>query len=405
MSGMSVWIPPVVASPGDVLSLISAGRATTRAELGRVTGLSRTAVAARLAALREANLVIEDEPGPSGGGRPPARLSFNSDAGTVLAAAIGRSRTQLGVCNLAGDLLASSEIEQEVGAGPDEVMPKVATNLGFLLEQAGRSPGSVRAFGCSIPGTVDLERGASLDSPLMTGWDGVELAPYLTSLAVAPVLVDNDATVLALSERRGHLETYLDVLAIKASTGLGAGIVANGVGIRGARGAAGDIGHIKTPAAEGKACRCGDTGCLEAVAGGWALVQEMQGRGRDVGHVRHLVALAVAGDAEARRLIREAGRRLGEVLASAVNILNPEAVVVGGDMAAAYDTFVAGMRETLYAGATAAATKDLHVLPSTHGDRAGLVGCAALALDHVLAPHAIDALLAGTVRRSAAAEN
>jgi predicted NBD/HSP70 family sugar kinase len=405
MSGMSVWIPPVVASPGDVLSLISAGRATTRAELGRVTGLSRTAVAARLAALRQANLVIEDEPGPSGGGRPPARLSFNSDAGTVLAAAIGRSRTQLGVCNLAGDLLASSEIEQEVGAGPDEVMPKVTTNLGFLLEQAGRPPGSVRAFGCSIPGTVDLERGASLDSPLMTGWDGVELAPYLTSLAVAPVLVDNDATVLALSERRGHLETYLDVLAVKASTGLGAGIVANGVGIRGARGAAGDIGHIKTPAAEGKACRCGDTGCLEAVAGGWALVQEMQARGRDVGHVRHLVALAVAGDAEARRLIREAGRRLGEVLASAVNILNPEAVVVGGDMAAAYDTFVAGMRETLYAGATAAATKDLQVLPSTHGDRAGLVGCASLALDHVLAPHAIDALLAGTAPRSAPAED
>ena len=76
------------------------------------------------------------------------------------------------------------------------------------------------------------------------------------------------------------------------------------------------------------------------------------------------------------------------------------AVVVGGDMSAAYDTFVAGMRETLYARATAAATKDLVVLPATHGDRAGLVGCAALALDHVLAPATIDAMLGSPPGRS-----
>jgi predicted NBD/HSP70 family sugar kinase len=214
------------------------------------------------------------------------------------------------------------------------------------------------------------------------------------------VRVDNDATVLALSERRGHLETYDDVLAIKASTGIGAGIVAAGHGIRGARGAAGDLGHTKTPAAEGKACRCGDTGCVEAVAGGWALVQEMRDHGHEVGHIRQLVAHAVAGDPDARRVIREGGRRLGEVVADAVNLLNPAAVVVGGDMSAAYDTFVAGMRETLYARATAAATKDLVVLPATHGDRAGLVGCAALALDHVLAPATIDAMLGSPPGRS-----
>lgn len=395
MSPVSMtWVPPVVASPGDVLSLIRSGRATTRSEVGKVTGLSRTAVAARLSALREAGLVIEDELGPSAGGRPPARLTFNAAAGTVLAAAIGRSRVQLGVCDLDGSLLAMTDLDQEIGAGPDEVMPRVAKHLGILLEEAERTPESVRAFGCSIPGTVDLERGASLDSPLMTGWDGVELAPFLTSIADAPVRVENDATVLALSERRGHLEQYADVLAIKASTGIGAGIVAAGHEIRGARGAAGDFGHTKTPAAEGRACRCGDTGCVEAVASGWALVQELREQGHEVGHIRQLVAEAVAGDPEARRVIREGGRRLGEVVAAAVNLLNPAAVVVGGDMAAAYDTFVAGMRETLYAGATAAATKDLVVLPATYGDRAGLVGCAALALDHVLAPAAIDAMLA-----------
>ncbi|MGN6132012.1 MAG: ROK family protein, partial [Nocardioidaceae bacterium] len=163
---------------------------------------------------------------------------------------------------------------------------------------------------------------------------------------------------------------------------------------RGGLGAAGEIGHTRTPAAADAVCRCGDTGCLEAVAGGWALVQALRAQGRDLGHVRRLVALAVEGDAEARRMVRDSGRRLGEVLASAVNLLNPQAVVIGGDMAGAYDTFVAGLRESLYGAATALATRELQILPATHGEAAGVVGCAALALDEVLSVAAVDALVA-----------
>ena len=116
--------------------------------------------------------------------------------------------------------------------------------------------------------------------------------------------------------------------------------------------------------------------------------------GREVGHVRELVALALQGDAEARGLLRESGRQLGEVLAVAINLLNPQAVVLGGDMAAAFDTYAAGVRESVYARAAALATRDLQFLPATYGDRAGVVGCAALALDHVLSPSAVDAYLA-----------
>lgn len=130
------------------------------------------------------------------------------------------------------------------------------------------------------------------------------------------------------------------------------------------------------------------------MAGGWALCAQMAANGRPVGHVRELVALALQGDAEARHLVRESGRHVGELLAIAINLLNPQAVVVGGDMAGAFDTFAAGLRESVYARAGALATRDLQFLPAAHGDRAGLVGCAALALDHVLAPSAVDARLA-----------
>jgi len=389
---------PGPATAGEVFSLIRDGRARTRSDVGRLTGLSRTAVAARVASLLESGLVVEgvdEEREPSTGGRPPVGLRFNRDAGVVLAGAIGRSRTQLGVCDLDGGVLATTDLEQEVGAAPDDLMPQVLAGFTDLLKEAGRRATDVRAVGLSIPGTVELERGASLDSPIMAGWNGVELAPYLENLTGGrvPVLVDNDANVMALSERRGHLERHRDLLFVKASTGIGVGIVTDGRLLRGALGAAGEIGHNKIAAAQGLPCRCGDTGCLEAVAAGWALVQAARTGGHEITHVRDLVALAVKGDADARHLVRVAGRRIGEVVASTVNVLNPEAVVVGGDLAQAYDPFVAGLRESLYSQASALATRELVIVPVTHGEQSGVVGCAALAIREVLDSAAVDRAL------------
>lgn len=382
------------ATSGEVFALIRSGAASTRSDVARATGLSRTAVAARLGVLLESGLVVEGDEAPSSGGRPPARLRFDRSAGVVLAGAVGRSRTQLGVCDLDGEVLVDADLDQEVGVGPEELMPLLVARMTELLDEVGRTGSDVRGVGLSIPGTVDFESGTSLDSAIMRGWDGVALTPYLRTIVDAPTFVDNDANVMALSERRGHLERFRHALLVKASTGLGVGVVSDGRILRGALGAAGEVGHTKTPAAQGRVCRCGDVGCLEAVAGGWALVQAMREQGRDLGHVRDLVALAREGDGEARRLVRDSGRRTGEVLAGAVNLLNPEAVIVGGDMALAYDTFVAGLRETVYSNATALATRELQIVPTTHGESSGVVGCAAMVLEQVLSVAAVDAALA-----------
>jgi predicted NBD/HSP70 family sugar kinase len=379
-------------SAGDIYALIRDRRAITRAEIRQLTGLSRTAVTARVAALAARDLVIEREQAPSTGGRPATYLTFNADAGVVLSAAIGRSRTRLAVCNLAGDILASTDIDQSPGLGPDDLMPDIVKRLDALLDDSGRRDDRIYGVGVSLPGTVDQQRGCSLDSPIMTGWDGVPLPPYFAELTDAPVILDNDVNVIASVERRGDRAAFDDLLVIKASTGLGAGIIAGGSLQRGAVQAAGEFGHNKTPAAEGVPCRCGDTGCLEAIAGGWALVRALQNEGRPVGHLRDIVELANSGDADARRMIRDSGRHVGEVLAAAVNLLNPAVLVVAGDMAGAYDVFVAGLRETLYGNATALATRALQVVPCTYGDRSGVIGGAIMALDHVLSSDAIDAV-------------
>ena len=176
---VDVRVQPVVresVTAGDLLALLRSGRASTRADLRGVTGLSRTAVVARVNALAEAGLLQLGAELASTGGRPPGSLVFNTDAGVVLAAAIGRSRSQVAVFDLGGTELASSAVEHEIGAGPDDVMPGVADHLSSLLE---RELPPVLGIGVSLPGVVDAGRGVSVDTPVMAGWDGVPLAPYL----------------------------------------------------------------------------------------------------------------------------------------------------------------------------------------------------------------------------------
>lgn len=384
-----------MANVGEVFALIRELRDTTRTELGQLTGLSRTAVAARVAALLEVGLVAESERAASTGGRPAAMLTFDGDAGIVLCVGIGISRTRIAVCNLAGEIIATSDIDQEVALGPDDLMPDVVKRLDVLLQDHPGVP--VYGVGLSLPGPVDRTRGCSVNSPILRGWDGVELRPYFAELAMlgsGPVLMDNDANAIAIGERGGELERLDDLLVLKASTGLGAGIIAGGVLQRGAAQAAGEFGHNKTSAAEGLSCRCGDTGCLEAVAGGWALVHALQQQGREVRHMRDVVELVHAGDPEARRMVRDSGRLVGEVVAPAINLLNPAVLVIAGDMAAAYDVFVAGLRETLYGNASAMATRELQIVAAAHGGHSAVVGTAAMVLDEVLSPRAVDNLVA-----------
>jgi predicted NBD/HSP70 family sugar kinase len=384
------------ATAGELLELVRSGRASTRSQLRLLTGLSRTAVTARVSSLTAAGLLLLGEELASTGGRPPGALVFNKDAAVVLAVAIGRSRSQLAVLDLDGQELTSDSRDHEVGVGPDELMPQIVERLRTLLDDvqsdSGRPP--ILGIGLSLPGTLDPVRGLSIGSPVMSGWDGVELAPFFAGLGEAPLFVANDADVLARSELLGGAGSLGDVLVVKASTGLGLGIVADGRVLSGSLGAAGEIGHTIVDAAGELPCRCGATGCLETVAAGWALVARMAEAGQPVGHVRDLVALALQGDSFARGLLRDSGRELGEVLAVAINLLNPAAVVIGGDMAAAFDFYVAGVRESVYRRSAPLATRDLQFLAATHGDRAGVVGCAALALDHVLSPLAVDARLA-----------
>lgn len=380
------------ASAGEVFRLIRQGHAATRSDIGRLTGLSRTAVTLRVTQLLDKGLVVERADGGSTGGRPPVRLRFHADGGIVLAAALGASRAQLAVCDLAGTVLDETEFGVDLAEGPDVLLDTAVKHLDQLLAESGRPREALWGVGVSVPNAIDIATGTSLSPAVQPGWGDVAVADHFGTRFGVPVRVDNDVNVLALAEHRRHPEVD-DLLVIKASTGIGAGLIMRGRLQRGALGAAGELGHTKVAGADDVGCSCGNAGCLEAVAGGRALAAACTELGRPATDAFGVAELVRAGDPEALRLVRQAGRRIGEVIAGAVNLLNPALIVVGGDLAHAYEPLVAGMREVIYQRATATATRSLRIEPSEMHARAGVGACATLILDDVLSRRAVDTLL------------
>ena len=379
-----------LTGPGAILDLIRHGQAQTRADLVRQTGLARSTVAQRVDALLAGGLVHEVAVAASTGGRPPTVLALNRNAGVVLAADLGATHSRLAVSDLSGEPLAELAADMDIADGPERVLGWVDDSFRTLLTKSKRKRGDVRGIGIGLPGPVSFSTGQAVNPPIMPGWDGFSVPLWFGARLDVPVLVDNDVNIMALGEHRVHFRETENLLFVKVGTGIGCGIVAGYEIHRGAQGAAGDIGHIRVDGHDDTVCRCGNTGCLEAMAGGRALARRLTEAGAPAEGTRDVVELVRAGDTRAVRMVREAGRYLGEVLAACVNFFNPAVIVIGGDLGDVHDQLLAGIREVTFQRSLPLATQHLRTVPARLGDRAGITGAAIMAIEHVLAPDAID---------------
>ena len=384
-----------VNTPGELLSLIRAGTAVTRADLARHTGLARSTVAQRVDALLASGLVLEAGDTPSTGGRPATMLAFNHQAGVVLVADLGATHARVAVTDLAGTTLAERAGDLDIALGPAEVLKWVSARFHELLDQTAHAAADVRGIGIGVPGPVEFDTGRPVNPPIMPGWDGFDIPGWFADRYGAPVLVDNDVNIMARGEHWVHWRRTPHLLFVKVGTGIGCGIVADGHIHRGARGAAGDIGHIRATG-EDVICACGNIGCLEAVAGGHALATRLAASGVEAQNSRDVVRLVHEGNVKATQMVRAAGRTLGEVLAGTVNFFNPAVIVIGGDIAEAHAQLLAGVREGIFSRSLPLATRDLRVVQCRLGDRAGITGAAITAIEQVLAPAAVDRTLQAT---------
>ncbi|MFF4762255.1 ROK family protein [Streptomyces sp. NPDC001292] len=383
-------------SLGEVLSLISSGAATTRADIARITGLARSTVTQRVDALMAHGFVDEEADGGSTGGRPPRRLVLRTREHTVAGVDLGASHCRVALLDIGGTLLTAQEDPLMIADGPQAVLRHVERALHTLLKDAGRSPRTLRSIGVGVPGPVDFSTGRPVDPPIMPGWHQYPIPDFFDEHFGVRALVDNDVNVMALAEQRRAFSSTRYMLYIKVGTGIGCGIVTDGRLHRGAQGSAGDIGHIRVGERE-ELCRCGNSGCLEAIAGGVALARRLSALGLEAASGLDVVRLVRKGNRDAIRMVREAGRAVGDVLAGLVNFFNPETVVLGGALAAVHEQLLAGVREAVYRRSHPLATHVLRIEPSRTGQNGAAIGAGILAVEHALSPEQVDRVLAGVV--------
>ncbi|MFF8682945.1 ROK family protein [Streptomyces sp. NPDC015237] len=389
------------ASAGALLHLIRSGRANTRADLQQATGLSRSTVGQRLDLLNRAGW-LRHATGSSTGGRPSHRIVFEPGHASVIAFDLETRHARAAVLDLAGTILAEHTAPLDVAEGPEHVLDRLAEWFPDLIAAAGIPASHVAGIGLSVPGPVDWESGQVIEPPIMPGWDRYPIRERLRKAYAAktgldpaahavPVLVDNDANLMALAEYQANHRDCASFVLLKVSTGIGAGVVIGDSLYRGIDGGAGDIGHIRLHDRSDALCMCGSHGCLAAVASGRAIAKELSALGLDTTSGRDVRRLLNEGHPDAVRLAREAGRRVGEVLVTVVTLLNPGVLMIAGELSGV--PFLTGVRELVYQRAMPRATANLQVVTSRLGDHAGLVGAAAMVVEHLYSPAGADARL------------
>lgn len=387
-----------------VLDEIRSARSRSRAEIGARTGLSRGVVAQRVNELIASGLVLEGDVGPSTGGRPPRQVSFRADAGHVLVADLGATSIDVAVTDLDGRILGHRDEPADIADGPERCLDRVDELFTELTSATRDLPGRLWGIGIGVPGPVEFRSGRPVSPPIMPGWDGYRVRERFAERHGAPVWVDNDVNLLALGEWRSGIAVGHDnVMVVKIGTGIGAGIISNGRIHRGAHGAAGDVGHIQVVDDASVTCRCGNIGCLEALAGGSALARQGEelATAGDSERLRaafdqhgrvtaeDVARAASFGDAAAVGLLEDAGHRVGLTLASLVNFFNPSLIVIGGGVAQSGDQLLSAVRETIYRRSLPLATRDLLVKRSSLGALAGVIGASSMVVEQLFARDAI----------------
>ncbi|MGJ6967300.1 ROK family protein [Streptosporangium sp. G11] len=371
----------VRGAQGDLLRLVATGHAESRAQLARISGLAASSVSLRVEELIDTGLLVEEGSGTSSGGRRPRRLRVSPTAGLLAVADLGAHHARLGLLDLSGVPLVVEERACDIALGPEATLDWMAASFDELLLAHGPPGVPLRGIGTGVPGPVDPASGRVVSPSRMPGWNNFPVAEHLAAHYDLPVLVENDANLLAVGEARSW-PGFDNLMVLKAGSGIGCGVIVDGRLHRG-RGAAGDISHVRVRTDSSTMCSCGHPDCLEAYASGAALMDALSGLGIAARRPSDVVALVEDGVPEATALVRNAGRLIGEVLTVLVNFLNPDAIVVGGSLSTA-EPLISSIRAAVYERCLPLATRDLEIAVTRGGPDAALLGAGSLLLDAVL---------------------
>ena len=306
---------------------------------------------------------------------------------------IGGTNVKIALVDKKGEISHPKTVPTRAEMGYEYTIGNITQCIKDLMTEANITTNDIEGIGFGFPGQIDCDNGVVRILPNIPGWIDVPIAEIMQKEFNVPVKVDNDVRCAALAELNyGAGAGCKNLVCITVGTGIGSGLIINGKLVRGASNAAGEIGHIKLQMHDGLICGCGDTGCFEAYASGPAIVAMAKdyvrgGKSAKLGEIAGSTAAitpaivcqaALEGDVVAKRIFTRMGEYLGIGLASVVNLLNPEKIVVGGGVADAGDLLLEPLRKTLIERAMPIQGSAVKVVPAQLGNTAGIIGSSLL---------------------------
>lgn len=395
-----IHAPIVVDSAeAEVLRVLRRQGHISRSEISTITGWSKAKTSQEIRSLVQKGYLEEIGEGPSQGGRKPHMLQFNNRLGYVAGVDVGATSLDVALADISGQILQRKTESADVRQRPEIVLGRCVELIQELVADQGIRVEQILGIGVGVPGPVDFAHGKLVAPPLMPDWENFHIRDlFKETFSSAFVVVDNDVNIMALGEQRAGDGVGVDhFLFVKIGTGIGAGIVSNGKIHRGRDGCAGDIGHICVDK-QGPICRCGNSGCLEAMAAGPAIVEKATQAARagnspllsqllenNGGFLRtEDVNLACReADQAALEIIRSSGKMIGDVLASLVNFFNPSHIFIGGGITNFGNHLLVAIRQAVLRRSLPLATTHLSISFSRIGSIAGITGAVALASDYL----------------------
>lgn len=387
------------ATQAEVIQVLRQTGQASRTEITDITGWSRAKTSQEINSLIEKGYLVETGVGRSKGGRKPRLLRFNCQLGYVVGVDFGATSLDIALADTNGTILNRRAEPTDIRRPPEELLSRCNVLILEMAAEHSIQPEQIIGIGVGVPGPVNFSRGVLVAPPLMPNWENYPIRTFFEeTFPAAVVVVDNDVNIMALGEQRsGGAARIEHFLFIKIGTGIGCGIVVGGKVHRGNDGCAGDVGHICVDK-QGPICRCGNRGCLEAMAAGPAIAEKAMQIARE-GKSELLCKMmnergglltpedvniaCREGDEAALEIIRASGQMIGEVLAGLVNFFNPSHIFVGGGISNFGNHLLVAIRRTVLKRSLPLATTNLSINFSRAGADAGIVGAIALALEHL----------------------
>ncbi len=377
----------------QIYNIIRYNGEINRMGITELSGVSKSTISLQINKLIKLGLV--EEKSPSDSSQRKLKLKIREDLGYVAGVFLGITKLSIIIFNLDMKIKCQRTHFFDSISDPELCNGEIIRQLKNLCAEAGID--RLWGIGIGFPFPVNFREGKPDSPPNVPLWHDFPLRRLYEREFDCPVLVDNDVNVMALGEgNKGGTVDESDFLFVKVGTGIGAGLIIDGKIYRGANGCAGDIGHIGVDGSSVR-CHCGNTGCLESVAGGKALAaraRELALSGespylKDLLDInRELTAVdinngAIAGDLACIHLIKEAGNAIGEVLAKLVSFFNPSSIIVGGGLAGFGNLFIGAIREAVIRRSLHLATYELNVRISELKEKSGPTGAGTLIIDHI----------------------